>query len=290
MRKEYTSNMSFYVKDGQLPLAVFFVDGDHPDKLFHDHKFLEVVIIVKGELLHLVGDECCEVKRGDVLVIHPGVIHGYDKAAGAGILNLIYNHDELPLPPLDSGGFMLSEIFFPDKEKLYNSAKPVVSLSEDELQRLIEIVSRIDDEVKSIRPGAMFSSLALLMEALILIFRAGSLQISGERPGFMIGSAINYMNKHFFEPVTLKKLAEKACMSERSFQRHFRQTVGCTPMEYLMEIRLRNVQTQLITSDIEIGTIALNCGFYDSNYMCKKFKQAFNLTPSEFRAGRGVEL
>jgi len=100
---------------------------------------------------------------------------------------------------------------------------------------------------------------------------------------FLVGNALNYMNNHYPEKITLAKLAKLSCMSERSFQRHFQQALGAAPMDHLLKIRLRHVQNLLITSDMEIGTIALNCGFYDSNYLCKKFKENFRVTPSQFR-------
>lgn len=283
MRHDYTSDINYYTHDELLPLSVFYVDGDHPDKLFHDHKFVEIVIITRGKLIHIADKECCEIKKGDVLVIPPGVVHAYDHAGGAGVLNLIYDNDKLPIPQLDSGEFPLFRQFFPKDKDIRNSAEPLINLNDEVLSQVVSLINRIDDEIKSSRPGAMFCCLALFMEILTMISRTDSLQTPAERPRFLVGDALRYMNKHFFEEVTLSRLARISCMSERSFQRHFRQALGCSPMEYLLKIRLRHVQEQLITSDAEIGEIALNCGFYDSNYLCKKFKSVFGITPSQFR-------
>lgn len=283
MRHDYTSELSYYTQGELLPLSVFYVDGDHPDKLFHDHKFVEIVIITRGKLIHIAGNECCEIKKGDVLVIPPGVIHAYDHAAGAGVLNLIFDNNKLPIPQLDSGEFPLFGQFFPKDKESGQSVEPLINLNDEVLSQVISLINRIDDEIKSSRPGAMFYSLALFMEVLTVISRTGSLQTPAERPRFLVGDALRYMNRHFFEEVTLSKLARISCMSERSFQRHFHQALGSSPMEHLLKIRLRHVQEQLITSDAEIGEIALNCGFYDSNYLCKKFKAVFGITPSQFR-------
>jgi AraC-like DNA-binding protein len=283
MRHDYTSELSYYTHGELLPLSVFYVDGDHPDKLFHDHKFVEIVIITRGKLIHIADNECCEIKKGDVLLIHPGVIHAYDHAAGAGVLNLIFDSNKLPIPQLDSGEFPLFSQFFPKEKRAETGAEPLINLNDEVLTQVISLITRIDDEIKSSRPGAMFYSLALFMEVLTMISRTDSLQTPAERPRFLVGDALRYMNKHFFEEVTLSKLARISCMSERSFQRHFHQALGCSPMEHLLKIRLRHVQEQLITSDAEIGEIALNCGFYDSNYLCKKFKAVFGITPSQFR-------
>ena len=64
MKAKYIADMSFFVEEGRLPLAVRFINGRHPEKLFHDHKFMEVVIITSGSPLHIAGNESCEVEKG----------------------------------------------------------------------------------------------------------------------------------------------------------------------------------------------------------------------------------
>ena len=283
MKAKYTADMAFFVEDGRLPLAVRFIDGRHPEKLFHAHEFMEVVIITSGRPLHIAGDESCEAEKGDVLVIQPGTVHGYDRTAGAGILNLIFDSDKLPVPQLDGGEFSLFGKFFPGRGESYISAKPVAHLPGEILEQIVSVILRIDEETRSVRPGSMFYAMGLFIEALSIISRAGSMQIKSEHSRFMLENALRYINKNFQKQITLSELARVSCMSERNFQRRFRQALGQSPMQYLMGIRLRRVQEQLLTDDTEIGVIALNCGFYDSNYLCKKFRRAFRMTPSEFR-------
>ena len=44
----------------------------------HDHDFYEVNIVVSGRGVHLVGDAEIPASVGDVFVIPPGVVHGYE--------------------------------------------------------------------------------------------------------------------------------------------------------------------------------------------------------------------
>ncbi|MBR7120968.1 MAG: helix-turn-helix domain-containing protein [Lentisphaeria bacterium] len=283
MKAEYLSELSFYIRDGKLPVSISAVYGDHPQKLFHSHNYTELVLITAGSPIHMVENEICKVSAGDVLLIHPGTVHGYDQTAGADIVNLIFDTQKLPLPRLDSGELSIFEKIFSPDEK-YVSARPLMHLDPEELSGITGLITNLDDELKNIHPGGMFFSLALFMQILTRLSRQSSIQQPGQRIRFMVGNALKYMNKHYPEKITLGKLAKLSCMSERSFQRHFQQTVGSPPMNYLLDIRLRHVQNLLITSDSEIGTIALDCGFYDSNYLCKKFKEAFGMTPSQFRS------
>ena len=283
MKHDYTSRFALFAADGKLPVHVTSRFGNHPERRFHDHDYTELVVVTEGEVTHIADDREFELTAGDVLILHPGTVHGYDHTAGAGILNLIFDSGQLPLPQLDAGELSLFKNIFTGKRKSDNPAKPVVHLEKDDLDRVIALIFRIDDEIKSSRPGGMFLCLALVMEVLAEISRIGSLSLPEERTRFLVGDSLRYMNRHYREPVTVAKLARISCMSERGFRRHFRNALGCSPIEYLLKIRLRHVQEQLISSDGDIGNIALDCGFYDSNYLCKKFREAFGITPGEFR-------
>ena len=283
MRRDYTSRFALFLSDGKLPVNVTYRIGNHPERRFHDHDYTEVVLITQGNVTHIADDISCELTAGDVLVIHPGTIHGYDHTANAGILNLIFDTKTLPLPQLDAGELSLFQKIFLNKSESEISAKPVVHLDKEELKQVVDMIYEVDDEIKSSRPGSMFICLAIVMEVLARISRIGSLSLPSERTRFMVGDSLRYMNRHFSEPITIDTLARISRMSERGFRRHFHNALGCSPIEYLLKIRLQHAQELLISSDAEIGNIALDCGFYDSNYLCKIFKKTFGITPRDFR-------
>ena len=284
MRRDYTSRFALFISSGKLPVNVTYRIRNHPERRFHDHDYSELVLITEGSVTHIADDRECELTAGDVLVIHPGTIHGYDHTANAGILNLIFDSNQLPMPQLDSGELSLFQKILLTRLSSDNPAKPVVHLEKPERQRVEAMIYEIDDELKSSRPGGMFICLTLIMEVFARISRVGSLSLPGERKRFMVGDSLRYMKLHYNEPITVDRLARISCMSERGFRRHFHNALGCSPIEYLFKIRLQHVQELLISSEDEIGNIALNCGFYDSNYLAKKFKETFGLTPGEFRA------
>ncbi|MEU6188230.1 helix-turn-helix domain-containing protein [Nocardia sp. NPDC047038] len=50
---------------------------------------------------------------------------------------------------------------------------------------------------------------------------------------------------HLDEPLTVESLAAKANMSERTFHRRLRRSVGATPMQWLLGQRLAHAQSLL---------------------------------------------
>ena len=100
---------------------------------------------------------------------------------------------------------------------------------------------------------------------------------------FRIGEVIEYMYKHLTEPVNVDMLVKKARTSRRTFFRSFRKMTGCTPQEYRTQLRLKQSVELLRGSSLNIGEIALRCGFYDSNHFCRVFREHFKTTPRSFR-------
>ena len=63
----------------------------------------------------------------------------------------------------------------------------------------------------------------------------------------------------------------------------FKEGTGMTPMEYLMEYRIKNADIQLKTTEKSISDIAYECGFGDSAYFSRCYKKRRGITPSAAR-------
>ena len=86
-----------------------------------------------------------------------------------------------------------------------------------------------------------------------------------------IGKVIEYMEENYFDKIYIDQLAEIAFMSTRNFQRIFQKAVGESFSDYLLSIRLQKARQYLHTTQNSIATIAIDCGFNDSNYFRNNF-------------------
>jgi AraC family transcriptional regulator len=94
-------------------------------------------------------------------------------------------------------------------------------------------------------------------------------------------SILKWIETNLGEPITVKEIAAKAGLSPAHFSREFRQSMGHTPWEYVMELRLQRV-VKLLKTDESIGAIAAECGFFDQAHLARLFKKRFGLAPSAF--------
>ena len=90
-----------------------------------------------------------------------------------------------------------------------------------------------------------------------------------------------FIDSNFTETLTIEQIAKVAGMSEYHFFRLFRQTIGISPYQYLLNKRLSKA-VELIKLDFAVSEIAIAMGFSDIYTFSKAFKKHFGVSPSQF--------
>jgi transcriptional regulator GlxA family with amidase domain len=99
-----------------------------------------------------------------------------------------------------------------------------------------------------------------------------------------IASVIEYLENNFGKNASLEELASMTYMSTRNFQRIFKKATGQSPIDYLIQIRLKKAKKMLSTSNLQVADIALQVGFNEYNYFSRKFKKAIGISPIKYRS------
>lgn len=284
MDRYYTSRLSCFISDERLPLWVVYRGrGLDPCRLFHDHDYTELVVILHGPARHILDSREVSISEGDILLVHPGAVHAYDRTDEMELVNLLFDASRLPLPLLDGHSLPLFRQCFPDHAVTGQTPEPVARLESGDLKEAFRMIRKLEDELRAPWPGSRLNSLLQFFQILIFLARASGLKSPARRADFMIGDAIKYMNHHYAERVEPERLAKIVNMSPRSFFRHFYTTAGCSPIQYLLRLRLRHACDLLINSECTVTEVALQCGFCDSNYFCKQFRKVFAVSPRQYR-------
>lgn len=92
-----------------------------------------------------------------------------------------------------------------------------------------------------------------------------------------------YVQEHYFEKITIKQLANAAYLSERACYRIFDECIRMTPMDYVISYRLQMAIQMLLKEQHGLAEISQNCGFGNSSYFGKVFKERIGCTPMEYR-------
>lgn|GEM_PF-4631736 len=94
--------------------------------------------------------------------------------------------------------------------------------------------------------------------------------------------ALEFMERHIGDDVSLDDIARAACVSRSHFTRQFRVSMGASPMYYLLYMRIERAKTLLAQNDQSICSIALSLGFFDQSHFSRTFRRITGVSPSEF--------
>ncbi|MCY7323926.1 MAG: AraC family transcriptional regulator [Phormidesmis sp. CAN_BIN36] len=94
--------------------------------------------------------------------------------------------------------------------------------------------------------------------------------------------AIEYINTHLSENLSLVAIATELEMSQYYFCRLFKRSTGLTPHQYLIQQRVERAKQLLKQPELTIAHIAIKCGFANQSHLAKQFRQHTGLTPKQF--------
>ncbi|BDM83768.1 helix-turn-helix domain-containing protein [Acaryochloris marina] len=97
---------------------------------------------------------------------------------------------------------------------------------------------------------------------------------------------INYIQAHLDQEIRLVDLAELSGMSRYYFSRLFRKSMGLTPYQYVIHLRVERAKSMLKGNrQMAIAEIALACGFTHQSHLNKVFLRLTGVTPRAYRQG-----
>ena len=128
--------------------------------------------------------------------------------------------------------------------------------------------------------------LTYLFRELMLMIHRRMTEAMPQVSGFIqeeIDRAKAYFEEHYNEEISIEQYAASRSMSTSWFNRSFRGAVGTSPMKYILDIRIRNAQVLLETTDYSIANIAAVIGYDNPMYFSRMFRKAKGLSPAKYR-------
>lgn len=94
--------------------------------------------------------------------------------------------------------------------------------------------------------------------------------------------AVGMINTHKGE-ISIRTLAEEACLSHRQFRRIFSSHIGINPKDFIRTVRFQYALSVLQNNPrIHFSQLAYDCGYYDQAHLIHEFKTFSGYTPGEY--------
>jgi AraC family transcriptional regulator len=98
-----------------------------------------------------------------------------------------------------------------------------------------------------------------------------------------IKKVVQYIQTNYPQKMNLNPLAAIADFSPSHFHKIFTATMGTTPNEFIIKLRLAKAKELLVKTGLPVSEIAIQCGFENIPYFSYLFKQQLHISPAEFR-------
>jgi len=277
------------VSDGTIsnfPLYVYWSEPQENTKP-HTHEFVEIVLVFRGQAQHFCNGKMNVVRQNDIFVVPRNFNHEFRNASpDFSLVNILFIPEALPMPLLDAAqqhGF--NKLFFLHASE--NGSYPQLHAEDDSFAVILDLAGRLHQESNNRIPGYLFCSLGIFIEILAYLSRLFSEKEKGRENTYnYISKAITFINKHYRKNFTIAALCQASGMSRATLQRNFLTAVGCSPLQYALQLRISEAVILLQTTSKSLTEIAAEVGFSDSNYFGRQFRNKLGVSPGTFRKNK----
>lgn len=172
------------------------------------------------------------------------------------------------------------------------SLRSVASLS----QRVVQLISRAMAFLETDRRAAW----TCLRDAAVCLGESQECGLSPRalattlRPGGLARwqaiRVLAHIEANLGAKMEVKDLAELVSFSKSHFARAFKQSLGESPMAYIMIRRVERAKVLMTSTPDQLTEIALDCGFADQPHLIRSFRRKVGMSPGLWRRSQAVPL
>ncbi len=271
-------------KPKNVTLYIDHYKGDTFYEKLHQHKEIQISLVLSGEGTFVIGDCVGDYKANDIFVIGENLPHVFKRDHNSEI--------ETEMISIFFSKNCFGENFFElpefDHFQLFLNDAVLGLKVQSNKEKLITAISKIKNDSK-------FDQFLNFMNILNLISRAEIKKLSSlinlkkyaGNEGKRMSDIFQYTMDNFHKEISLHDVAYIANMTPNAFCRYFKQRTTKTFVNFLIDIRIGNACKLLAkNNDLSITEISYKSGFNNLANFNRKFKALKGITPSEYRRKR----
>lgn len=270
-----------------FPIACYYDDLPWDTVQWHWHEEFEALFVTEGAAEISLEKEKYIIKEGDGMFINAGALHAIRLTTASRCrFHSIVFHPRLVGGSKDSV-FWLNYI---EPLILQNTLKCVLFDGSTAWHtKACEFIETAWHAVVEEPFGYEFqvrSALSQLVLLLKMYLPDGGKELSERelRDAKRIRIMLQYIQEHYMEELDTGQIARSATISESECLRCFHKTIGMPPVRYLKQFRVQKAAELLLSTEKKINDIGAECGFLDTSYFTKVFREIKGCAPGKFRS------
>jgi len=262
----------------------------------HRHDCMQINYIWRGRAKHHINSSEFLVIKGDVFVIPPFVNHAI---SGGEVDAEIIEFEFMPefinnnFTTFENAESFLDFAYIEPFLEAENLVKPRLNLIGKEQVEIENALNECLLEYDGKRPGYILVIKSLLLKILVSVGRefTNYLENSQNRTIYdrhrdAILGAMDYINGHYQEEISIDEVAKKFMLSPSYFSYLFKSITSKTFTEYVNTLRIASTQKMLKTTDKLVVDICYEAGFNNVNHFNRMFKQCVGMSPKQYRRAK----
>lgn len=240
----------------------------------HAHSYTELFYIIGGDGQFQINGQLFPVQAHQLVVVNPNVPHTEVSYEAHPLEYIVLGIEgvELTIPGSDEARYCLYS--FPESNEVLTCMQSVLR------------------EMQDRRPEYQTLCLAYMDIIMVQLMRSASVTVTQSQPRFpanrQCAAVRHYIEQHYKESITLDLLAEQFSINKYYMAHAFKREYGVSPINYLIDRRVREGKRLLAETDFSLSQIAAVLGFSSPSYFSQRFRSAEGMSPTEYRkANRG---
>ncbi len=269
----------------EFPVACYEDDMQILSVPVHWHEEYEFIVATKGLVTVYVNGKHIELNPSEAIFINSGCLHGVKSTVEkVSVLRSLVILPKLIGGTTDSVIYKKLVLPFSSKEApayiVLNEGKNWQKKITDHMLSAWAVITEESFDYENEARYQVSKAMRILVEHLSEIDTpTKSNDILLER----MKIAISHIEAHYADDISNHDLMELLDCCESVLLRNFKQVVGTSPIQFLMNYRIQKAADMLLTTDLKCCDIAASCGFHDISYFTKIFKRTMGVTPSMYR-------
>lgn len=210
------------------------------------------------------------IKSGQGFLIFPGQINTY------------FADDNLPWEYfwIEFDGLRVKEAL--DLTELSKNSPVYRSRSKDLREEMVKEMDYIVHHPKE-SPFHLIGHLFLFFDYLTRSAKTETLVKSSKMSDYYIKEAIHYMEQNFQNNITIEDIAAVCGINRSYFGKIFKNSMGRSPQEFLMNYRMVKATELLKLTSLSIADIGSAVGYENQLHFSRAFKNIYGVSPREWR-------
>ncbi|WP_374362281.1 AraC family transcriptional regulator [Cloacibacterium sp.] len=262
------------------PFELSFIETNEYEAIEHKNTFFEMVFVLEGKGVQIINNHKLPYGSDKLFLIFPQDTHRFEINTTSKFFFIRFNQSYLKTQTKE--WVQKLEFIFHNHNHLPGCILKTIT-DKPLVRALIEALIRehINEHPQQQEVIKQLINTIITIAARNIVLMPAAAKFASQH----VMQLLNYIHQHIYEPRNLKAevISKHFNVSPTYIGEYFKTQTGQSLQEYIMEYKLKLIETRLRFTDMRISEIVHELGFTDASHLNRSFKKRRGVSPSEYR-------